>query len=262
MILFFCRTSIKAFLDTNKNEILIVQLDMGDGTSADLRTALQHSGLLDYVYRSSEQYAIRDWPTMQELIDTNERLLLFAAGDGMRSCPPVDCEDGIMHTYDHFAMTDGTDTTTCDATLSGDVYVAYFMMNHFNKNKVSIPSAKNSAEMNSYSNLEARFEDCRGKRQPNLLAVDFWDTGDVLDFVENENKGDYEFDVAGEGGGEENRAEVDVEEEDAEVVEKVEEEEENVVEEEKEGDEKVEEGDAVEENTEKRRGLRLRGVNN
>ena len=73
---------------------------------------------------------------------------------------------------------------------------------------MTIPSVKDASELNSYSNLENRFATCNGRRQPNLLAVQFWDEGDVLDFVTNVNKGDREFLLASEeDGGEEEEEE-------------------------------------------------------
>ena len=54
---------------------------------------------------------------------------------------------------------------------------------------MNIPSASQASDLNSYSKLEERFDTCTGKRAPNLLAVEFWDEGEVLDFVKNENSG-------------------------------------------------------------------------
>ena len=51
-----------------------------------------------------------------------------------------------------------------------------------------MPSEKNARELNSLESLKGRFEGCANrKRGPSILAVDFWDVGDVLDFVEGEN---------------------------------------------------------------------------
>jgi hypothetical protein len=41
--------------------------------------------------------------------------------------------------------------------------------------------------------LENRLATCSGKRRPNLLAVQFWDEGNVLEYVESVNKGNREF---------------------------------------------------------------------
>ena len=182
---------MKTFLDTNPREVLIIEFDFNDGSSADLRKALQYSGLLDYIYHPQDEYYIENWPTLEQLISDNTRLLLFGSGDDMDSCPAYDCEDGILYTNDHFSetLTDGSDLEACDATLSGDVFVGYFAMNHYEDRKLKMPSPKKARELNSYSTLEARFASCEGKRRPNILAVEFWDEGEVLDFVKNVNAG-------------------------------------------------------------------------
>lgn len=111
----------------------------------------------------------------------------------MKSCPAYDCADGILYKTDHFSQTytDGSDLDSCDATLSGDVLISFFLMNHYESSKLKMPSPKKARKLNSYENLEARFESCKGKRGPNLLAVEFWDegAGAVLDFVSNVNMG-------------------------------------------------------------------------
>lgn len=191
-LMYHFRINLRTFLETNPREVLIIELEMNDGSSSDLRKALQYSGLLEYVWRPQDEYYIEEWPTLQELINGNNRLILFGSGDGMKSCPANDCDDGILYTYDHFSQTntDGSDLESCDATLVGDVRVGYFKMNHFAANsRMNIPSAKQARDLNSYSKLEERFDTCVGKRAPSLLAVEFWDEGEVLHFVKNENSG-------------------------------------------------------------------------
>ncbi|KAL9190430.1 hypothetical protein ACHAXT_007641 [Thalassiosira profunda] len=198
-------TNLVTFVETNPREVVILQIEMLDGSSADLRTALRYSGLLDYVYKSQEEFYIENWPTLQELIDAKTNVIVFASGDGMGSCKPVDCEDGILYDNDHILQTstDGTELETCDAPIVGDVYVSYFAMNHFEVNKFQPPSAKKARDLNTFTNLKGRFADCEGKRSPGLLAVEFWDEGQVLEFVEDYNKGgvsgnEVEFEEAGE----------------------------------------------------------------
>eukprot|EP00970_Alexandrium_tamarense_P004174 scaffold696_cov197-Alexandrium_tamarense.AAC.6 len=145
---------------------------------------------------------------MQSLIDDNTRLLLFAHGEGMTSCYANECEDGILYARDHFAVTATNDVESCEATLGGDTNIGFFQMKNYEDNKVKWPSENTARDLNSYATLEARLGNCKGQRLPNLLSVDFWDVGDVLDFVEAENKkrggvtgGEYNEDVVFDGGG-------------------------------------------------------------
>ena len=125
---------------------------------------------------------------MQSLIDANTRVLLFGHGDDMGSCDSSQCPDGLLYTWDHFHQTDVDNLSTCEATLSGDVQSGFLLMNHFGSNSVNLPSESRARFLNSYETLEERFAKCSGRRQPTFLAVDFWDVGDVLKFVMNENE--------------------------------------------------------------------------
>eukprot|EP00984_Skeletonema_dohrnii_P032935 scaffold28099_cov106-Skeletonema_dohrnii-CCMP3373.AAC.3 len=185
--------NIKTFLDVNRREVLIVEIDMTDDSEDDLRTALRASGLLDHVYIPDSKYV--DWPKMGKLVDKNKRLLLFGRGGSLRSCDAPDCRDGILYFYDFFAQTepDGSDATSCDSTLNGDVNVDYFLVNQFQKNQAKMPSPTIANDLNSYNELSARFEDCQGKLEPNLLSVEFWQQGDVLEFVQKDNENRYEL---------------------------------------------------------------------
>ena len=52
-----------------------------------------------------------------------------------------------------------------------------------------MPSPRRARELNAYSTLEARMGACGEGRRPNLLAVEFWDEGDVVEFARIENAG-------------------------------------------------------------------------
>jgi hypothetical protein len=186
--------NIKAFLDLNRREVLIVDIDMGDDNSEDdLRTALRASGLLNYAYIPESKYV--EWPKMEKLISKNKRLVLFGRGGTLRSCGAPDCRDGILYFYDFFAQTepDGSDVNSCDSTLTGEINVDYFLVNQFQNNAAMMPSPTIAKDLNSYNELTARFDDCQGKIEPNLLSVEFWQQGDVLEFVQTDNEKRYEL---------------------------------------------------------------------
>ena len=185
--------NIKTFLDVNRREVLIVEIDMTGDSEDDLRTALRASGLLDYVYIPDSEYV--DWPKMGKLVDKNKRLILFGRGGSLRSCAAPDCRDGILYFYDFIAQTepDGSDVTSCDSTISDEVNVDYFLVNQFQRNDAMIPSQTIAKDLNSYNELSARFEDCQGKFEPNLLSIEFWQQGDALEFAQKDNEKRYEL---------------------------------------------------------------------
>jgi hypothetical protein len=71
-------STIKTFMDSNPNEVITLLLTNGD--SADVSvfgTAMSTTGLDTYAYTLPSQLAIDEWPTLQELIDANTRLVMF-----------------------------------------------------------------------------------------------------------------------------------------------------------------------------------------
>ncbi len=197
------RSNLKTFIDTNRREVLIVEFDMGAGSSPDLRKALVRSGLIDYVYIPEAEYAI-EWPTLGDMIELDKRLLLFGVGDGMASCPANKCVDGILHASDHLAETAtgyGADLFSCEPTSTGELLFSLFRVNQYDGSNRHLPSPRRARELNSYANLKLRFENCRSSSyRPNLLAVEFWDEGDVVAFAQAVNSGN-----VSDGGGEERR---------------------------------------------------------
>lgn len=182
--------NIKTFLEINRNEVLIIEFEINDESLAELHRSIDESGLDDYIFRTADPSDTNvEWPTMQSLIDANTRLLLFAHGDGMKSCTQIRCPEGIFYTFDHFQETDWNDVATCQ--LRGDAEPwdrrGFFLMNHWKNNEsTDLPSKTNSEEINTYDYLMGRFGECE-ERIPNVVAVDFWGTGDLLDFVDEVN---------------------------------------------------------------------------
>lgn len=64
-------SSILTFLTLNPNEVVIVELQVGGKTLTQvIDEASQITGYSDIIYKHSGRYV--EWPTMQELIDTNK----------------------------------------------------------------------------------------------------------------------------------------------------------------------------------------------
>jgi hypothetical protein len=71
-------TTITTWLAANPNEVLTLLLTNGDSASVSLfGSDMATSGLSAYAYTPPSQLAIADWPTLQELIDADTRLIMF-----------------------------------------------------------------------------------------------------------------------------------------------------------------------------------------
>ncbi|KAL3809381.1 hypothetical protein ACHAXA_007457 [Cyclostephanos tholiformis] len=183
--------NIKTFLEVNSNEVLMIEFEVIDGSLDKLHSAIDESGLDQLVYRrasSGNATEYYEWPTLQSLIDANTRLIIFAHGDGMESCASGGCPEGFFYTYDHFEQTFWNDAT-CDVQGTDfDSNIDFFLMNHWmNEPETDLPFEGNADEFNSFNSLLDRFKLCT-KRTPNIVAIDFWSIGNVLDFVNEMNQ--------------------------------------------------------------------------
>jgi hypothetical protein len=104
---------------------------------------------------------------------------------------------GVHDTYDHAFETPydsiGADgllnvTNTCKITR-GDYRNAFFISNHFAGDEQRLPDINVASEVNLAEQLEIRLDSCQEivGRRVNMLAVDFWDVGNVLEVVTKYN---------------------------------------------------------------------------
>jgi hypothetical protein len=104
------------------------------------------------------------------------------------SCASVVCPEGMFYTFDHFQEMNWNDDTCDSQSEVFDPDVDLFLMNHWmNEPETDLPWEGNAEEFNRYDLLSDRFRLCTA-RAPNIIAVDFWSVGDVLDFVTEVNR--------------------------------------------------------------------------
>lgn len=207
--------NIKTFLDVNPNEILLLEFEIIDNSLEELYAAIDASELDTYIYKqesassaassssATTTYYYNQWPTMQSLIDANTRLIIFAHGDGMQTCTSGTCPEGIFFTYDHFEQTNWNDKTCTAKGEYFDTSIDFYLMNHWmNEAKTDLPYEENAKEFNTITALSDRYNLCT-ERKPNIVAVDFWSVGNVLDFVKqvNEQLGAGSSSSSSKGGG-------------------------------------------------------------
>ena len=71
-------TTITTWMAANPNEVVTLLLTNGDGASVSLfGSAMISSGLSAYAYTPPSQLSMFQWPTLQELIDNETRLVMF-----------------------------------------------------------------------------------------------------------------------------------------------------------------------------------------
>ncbi|KAI9749568.1 MAG: hypothetical protein M4579_006819 [Chaenotheca gracillima] len=186
-------TTIKTWLDANPNEVLTLLLTNGDNVDVSMfDSAFTSSGLKDDVFVPSSSpsvLAMDAWPTLQSIISSKKRLVLFLDyGADMTKYPY------ILDEFSYFFETpfDTTDPAFPQCSLDrpagakpdGRMYI----VNHFldlDIFGVDIPDRGADAATNAATgtgSIGSQDDLCASQygRKPNFVLVDNFDTGDVF----------------------------------------------------------------------------------
>jgi hypothetical protein len=171
---------MRDFLVRHPQEVLVMVIE-DYVPASDLEAAFTESGLVDFVYRSPPG---PPWPTLGEMIGRGERVLALTESG----------RPGVAWLHPAFEVVQETpyafrtpQDMSCRANRGGTAG-SLFQINHWIET-LPAPRPTNAAIVNGYAFLLARAERCWRERKkiPNLLAVDFAETGDLLKVVASLN---------------------------------------------------------------------------
>ncbi len=175
-------TDIKAFLDSNKTEIVSIIFQNGI-TKNRIAAEIDSAGLSTYCH---SQAADKEWPTIGQMINDNNRLVLF-----------VEENTGTDVPYIHSAWDYIFDTPWNTKSLAemdtrigrGKPTHGLFLMNNWiSKGK---PTKKNARQTNNEKFLLKRIERCAKDlhRVPNFIGINFHEQGDAVKVAKMLNDG-------------------------------------------------------------------------
>ncbi|KAL2038287.1 hypothetical protein N7G274_008936 [Stereocaulon virgatum] len=185
-------STLKTWLDANPSEVLTLLLVNGDNLKASaFDTAYTTSGLKPYAYTPPKPHlALDEWPTLQDLIKANTRLIAFLdAGADTTSVPY------LLDEFTYFFETpyDTTDPSfpqcTLDrpphATADGRMYIVNHFLDVDIGGGILIPDRTALDTTNAATgkgSIGAQADLCVGLygRGPVGVLVDFFDQGDVF----------------------------------------------------------------------------------
>lgn len=173
----------KTFINENSNEVITLILE-DYGSIIELSDALFISGIVEDLYTYDE---VIGWPTLQEMIDLDRRIVLFS--DNVVSNPP----SWFNFIWDHAVETHfnnvSIDDFSCDFNR-GDSQNDLFILNHFITNfelvLFNLELYNEQVEqVNSNPYFIGHVYDCASEKDkfPNFITVDFYDVGDCLEVV-------------------------------------------------------------------------------
>jgi hypothetical protein len=168
------------FLQSHPDEFLVLFIE--DKVSpTDTATAFEKSGILPYAYIHKPGEA---FPTMRELIESDKRLFVMAEVDSGGGAIPWYHQgfELAMETPYTFHSADELESPASCVKNRGGVGKPLFQLNHWVE---KLPRSPSTAEkVNDFDFLVRRARRCealRGGALPNIVAVDYYNKGDVVD---------------------------------------------------------------------------------
>ena len=173
----------KTFIDDNPNEVITLILE--DYSSIiELSDALFTSGIIQDLYEHDE---VIGWPTLQEMIDLDNRIVLFS--DNEVQNPPSWFHFLWEHAVETHFSNASIDEFSCDFNR-GNSQNDLFILNHFITNYELVLGNlelynQQVQQINSNPYFIDRVYDCESQKNkfPNFITVDFYDVGDCLEVV-------------------------------------------------------------------------------
>ena len=172
---------IREFLVSHPDEVLIFIIE-DYASPSEIAHSFDQSGLTEFVYQGS---VTPPWPTLRELITSGRRVIVFleSGRPGVSWLHPA--FESIRETPYSFHK---QEEFSCAANRGGDAG-SLFLLNHW-IDTTPTPKPTNAAVVNSFPVLSARANLCAKERGhiPNIIAVDFYRTGDLLRVVNQVNR--------------------------------------------------------------------------
>lgn len=185
-------TNITTFLDNNPREVLLLTIeivsqdDEAVPVTLDALQATMPQSFLNLLYTDNPTAA---FPTLQELIDVGQRIMLFHyAGP---SCSEETCPPGFKEWFFYGAETqfqnENVEAISCPIDRGNSGVQLFYAINDFVSNP--LPSRNSAQTLNSASFLENLIDSCSNieNRDVNLVWIDFWELGDLVEFTQRHN---------------------------------------------------------------------------
>tara|TARA_B100000809_G_C15016042_1_gene486707 strand:- start:152 stop:1105 length:954 start_codon:yes stop_codon:yes gene_type:complete len=173
---------IKTFLDNNSNEIVTIILECYV-TANDIEDEINQSGLSNYLYTHNS-----GWPTLQNMINNNNRLVIFTDVDDASSSQSWYHYVWEYAVETHYSVGNINDFT-CDFNR-GDSVNDLFIFNHFvTDGTLGYGLYNESNDVNANPFFITRALDCQTQTNkfPNFVTVDYYELGDGLAVVDQLN---------------------------------------------------------------------------
>ncbi|MCX5922370.1 MAG: hypothetical protein NTX86_03510 [Candidatus Dependentiae bacterium] len=191
----YALATIKKYLDDNRDAVITLFLNIFDLTQMQqtFLQALDQTGIMQYALAQSTQ---QPWPTIQDMINSNKRLVLFtdqAALHNLAGYPGLLFADDFVYSGAYsFSSIDELNNDSCSLVAVNPNAAWYrklsysninddntlFELNHYITSGIAGSQAL-AQQANTYASQQAHIGQCKNiiQKLPNLLNLDFYDIG-------------------------------------------------------------------------------------
>jgi hypothetical protein len=177
---------VRNFLAEHPREVLLISIE-DHIRPRDVARVFEESGLDRYVWHG--RLGPRRLPTLREMIDKDERVVAMAENRS-GGVPWLHAQfDLVQETPYRFATPAEVAAESSCRPNRGNARNPLFLLNNW-VDTSPLPSPRNAAEVNGRVTLLRRARMCQELRGhlPNLVAVDFYEEGDVVGVVRELNR--------------------------------------------------------------------------
>ncbi|MCF8465609.1 MAG: phosphatidylinositol-specific phospholipase C domain-containing protein, partial [Flavobacteriales bacterium] len=177
-------TEIKDFLDANPNEVVCILFETYISANM-MDTAMTQVGLKPMLHA---QVLGEPWPTLQEMIEANKRLVFFSDHNNAQQG-----QDWYHYMWDFAVETDFDNNAQTDFSCAfnrGQATNDLFILNHFLTDATFSTGVIEQAQLiNQFDNFYNRIIGCQAEHQKfvNFPTVDFYEVGQTLQVVDSVN---------------------------------------------------------------------------
>jgi hypothetical protein len=171
-------SGMREFLVMHPGEVVIIVIQDESVAPADVAACFERSGLVGLVYRGP---VVKPWPTLREIIDEGQRVVVLAEN----RWEGVPWYHGAFEVCQETPYGFKTPEEFSNRPNRGGTGGSLLLMNHWIETTPT-PLPSNAAIVNAYDFLLKRARACRRERSmmPNLVAVDFYRTGELMRVVD------------------------------------------------------------------------------
>ena len=175
---------IKGFMDANPNEVVTIIFE-SYVSSEMMSDVFAQVGLQAYLHT---QTIGEPWPTLQQMIDSNRRLVVFS--DENDALP---AQEWYHYVWDHAVETNFTNNSPADFDCDfnrGDSLNDLFIINHFvTATGIGTGQPDQAAIVNELSFFYDRVLGCQQEKLkfPNFPTIDFYELGQTMAVIDSLN---------------------------------------------------------------------------